>query len=83
MEKHSFDFLEAVTRIIKYLFVGLTIALAVYLLPMHKNKLKEGIIIGLVAACIISLFDIYIPSIPPKYKEKLGLNEKFILNKKL
>ncbi len=58
-----FDVSELIKRIIKYLIMGLMIAIASYAIPKGSLKLDEIALIALTAAATFSILDTYVPSI--------------------
>ena len=63
MENYSFDVMEIVVRILKYLFEGLVVATAAFFFPGKKPNVEEVMFIGFVAAATFSLLDLFSPSI--------------------
>lgn len=70
---YSFDLQELVTRIIKYLFEGLVVSIAAYLIPGKKMALEEIITIGIVAAATFSILDLLAPSIASSVRQGAGM----------
>lgn len=58
-----FDVNEWVKRAIKYLILGLVIALVAHSIPKQRLKLEEIFIVGLSAAASFAILDIFAPSI--------------------
>jgi cell division protein FtsW (lipid II flippase) len=58
-----FDFNELLKRAIKYLVLGLVIALVAFSIPKHKLKVEEVVVVGLSAAASFAILDIFAPSI--------------------
>ena len=56
------DFFEVVKRMIKYLVQGLAVGFSMMII--QKNvKISEAVLVGLVAAAVFSILDIYSPSV--------------------
>jgi ABC-type Co2+ transport system permease subunit len=73
MPEYNFDAKELVMRIFKYLFEGLIVAVAAYLIPGKKMKAEEIITIGIVAAATFSVLDLFAPSIGSSVRSGAGL----------
>jgi ABC-type Co2+ transport system permease subunit len=58
-----FDFNEFVKRAIKYLVLGLVIAVVAFSIPKQKLKLEEVVVISISAAMSFAILDIFAPSI--------------------
>jgi ABC-type Co2+ transport system permease subunit len=69
----SFDAREVLMRIFKYLFEGLIVAVAAYLIPGKKLGVEEIITIGIVAAATFSVLDFFAPSIGSSVRTGAGL----------
>lgn len=61
--QYTFDGKELLLRIFKYIFEGLIVAVAAYLIPGKKIKAEEIITIGVVAAATFSVLDLMAPSV--------------------
>ena len=70
---YSFDGKELLLRIFKYIFEGLIVAVAAYLIPGKKIKAEEIITIGIVAAATFSVLDLFAPSIGSSVRTGAGL----------
>jgi ABC-type Co2+ transport system permease subunit len=57
------DFPELVKRIIKYLVLGLCIAVVAIVIPKKSLNVEEIIILALAAAATFSILDVFVPSI--------------------
>jgi len=57
------DINELIKRAIKYLVLGLVIAIVAVAIPKQRLKLEEVFIIGLTAAASFAILDIFAPSI--------------------
>ena len=62
-EMNSGYFMEILRRILKYLIEGFVVAIAAYWIPSRRLQLSEIAMIGLSAAAIFALLDIFAPSI--------------------
>ena len=58
----SFDIQELLTRLVKYIIEGLAVAIAAYYIPRNKLNVEDIVIIGVTAAAIFAILDIYSPS---------------------
>lgn len=56
-------FLELLRRVLKYLIEGFVVAIAAYYIPSRRLQLSEIAMIGLSAAAIFAILDIFAPSI--------------------
>ena len=68
----TFDGRELVTRILKYIFEGLVVAVAAFPIPGKKLGVQEIVTIGIVAAATFSLLDLFSPSIAQSVKFGVG-----------
>jgi ABC-type Co2+ transport system permease subunit len=66
------DFTELVKRIIKYLVLGLVIAVVSIVIPKKSLNLEEVIILALSAAATFSILDVFVPSIADSARNGLG-----------
>jgi hypothetical protein len=57
------DFNELLKRAIKYLVLGLVIAIVAYSIPKQRLKVEEIVVVGLSAAATFAILDIFAPSI--------------------
>lgn len=62
MSNFEFDVKEILVRLFKYVFEGLVVALAAYLIPGKNLDLIEIITIGLIAAATFSILDLFAPA---------------------
>lgn len=62
MSDFGFDVKEILVRIFKYIFEGLVVAVAAYLIPGKKIQAVEILTIALVAAATFSVLDLMAPS---------------------
>ena len=60
---YSFDAKEVATRLLKYFFEGLIVAVAAFMIPGKKMNAGEVVVLGLVAAATFSLLDLFAPSV--------------------
>jgi len=77
--EYSFDFWEALTRLIKYAFEGLMVALVAYILPKSKLQTSEILFIALTAACVFSILDLLAPAVSAGARQGVGLGAGFKL----
>lgn len=57
------DFQDILRRVIKYLVEGFAVAVAAYVIPQKKMSFNEVAVIGLTAAAIFALLDLFAPRI--------------------
>jgi hypothetical protein len=69
----TIDGREIITRIIKYAVEGLVVAIAAWALPARPPSLEETAVMGLVAASVFALLDLYAPSISTATRQGVGL----------
>jgi hypothetical protein len=69
----AFDFVEIILRIARYLIEGLVVSTAAYLLPNKKQSLEDIIMIGFVAASVLSLLDLFAPVLSVSARQGIGL----------
>ncbi len=77
--EYTFDFWEALTRLIKYIFEGLMVGLVAYILPKSKLRFDEILLIGLSAACVFSILDLLAPAMSAGARQGVGLGAGFKL----
>ena len=63
---------ELVKRIIKYLVMGLMLAIASYAIPKRSLNIEEIVLIALTAAATFSILDTYLPSIGVSARSGVG-----------
>jgi len=70
-----FDIAELIKRVIKYLVMGLMIALASFLVPKKAKALdlEEIVLIGLSSSACFAILDVYLPSIAVSTRQGVGL----------
>lgn len=66
------DFSELVKRIIKYLVLGLVIAVVSIVIPKKSLNLEEVVILALSAAATFSILDVFVPSMSDSLKNGAG-----------
>lgn len=69
----AFDGRELLMRIFKYIFEGLIVAVAAFLIPGKKLAVQEILTIGIVAAATFSVLDLFAPSIGASVRTGAGL----------
>jgi hypothetical protein len=62
MSDFGFDVKEILVRIFKYIFEGLIVATAAYLIPGKKLQAVEILTIGIVSAATFSILDLFAPA---------------------
>ena len=66
------DFTELVKRIIKYLVLGVVIALVAVVIPKQRLRFEEVSILALSAAATFSILDVFAPSIAEASRAGVG-----------
>lgn len=69
----GFDFSELIKRIVKYLVMGLVVAVVSIVIPKKSLNVEEVIILALSAAATFSILDVFLPSVSESAKNGLGL----------
>lgn len=71
----SFEWMEVVKRIIKYLIMGVAICLVAFYLPMNKKRLslKNVLMLGVSAAASFAVLDTFVPSVGLSARSGAGL----------
>ena len=62
MGDFEFDVKEIVVRLVKYLFEGLVVAFAAYLIPGKKLPARDVLVISLIASATFSILDLFAPA---------------------
>lgn len=60
--EYSFSIQNLVVKAIKYIIEGLAVAIAAYYIPKNKLNVEDIVVIGITAAAIFAILDIYSPS---------------------
>lgn len=68
----AFDFVEILTRILRYLIEGLVVATSAYLFTNKKQSLEEVVLIGFIASASLSLLDMFVPAISVTARQGMG-----------
>jgi hypothetical protein len=63
---------ELLTRIFKYFLEGLVVAFAAFYMPGRKSQADEVIAIGLIAAAMFALLDLFAPAIGQSVRQGAG-----------
>jgi len=77
--EYSLDVWEALTRLIKYMFEGLAVAVVAYILPKSKLQPSEIMFLALTAACVFSILDLLAPAISGGARQGVGMGVGFNL----
>lgn len=77
--EYSLDVWEALTRLIKYMFEGLAVAVVAYILPKSKLQSSEIMFLALTAACVFSILDLLAPAISGGARQGVGMGVGFNL----
>lgn len=75
---YKFDYSEAGSRLMKYLFEGLVVAFIAIILPKNKLEWNEIWLLALTAACILNI-DLLSPVISQSARQGVGLGAGFSL----
>lgn len=73
MSDFTFDTTEILVRFFKYIFEGVIVAIAAYLIPGKKMHAEEVLIIGLIAAATFAVLDLFAPSIGASVRTGAGV----------
>lgn len=68
-----FDMSELIKRIVKYLIMGLMVALCLFFIPKKSMSIDEIALVALSTACVFSIIDTYLPSLSSSAKAGAGL----------
>jgi len=77
--EYKFDYSEAGSRLMKYLFEGLVVAFIALILPKNKLELSEIWLLALTTACTFSILDLLSPIISNSARQGVGLGAGFSL----
>ena len=66
----SFNSRELCKRVVKYVLMGLVIAICTLVLPKNKIDFEAVIALGLVSACVFAIVDTFVPTM--SYPVQLG-----------
>jgi ABC-type Co2+ transport system permease subunit len=67
------DISELIKRIIKYLIMGLMIAIVSFAIPKRSLNIEEITMIALTAAATFAILDTYLPSVAVSARQGAGL----------
>ena len=67
-----FDVVELVKRVLKYLFEGIIVAIAAFVIPKRSLNIEEILLLALTAAATFSILDTYAPSFSPSVRGGSG-----------
>lgn len=70
--EQGMDLQDILRRVIKYLVEGFAVAVAAYVIPKKKMAISEVAIIGLTAAAIFALLDLFAPRISQAARHGAG-----------
>jgi hypothetical protein len=73
----SFDYSEIIKRLIKYLVEGLAVALAAKILPAEPLDFHVILMLGLTAAFVFSMLDLFAPSVAYSARSGAGMGIGF------
>jgi hypothetical protein len=77
MSGADLDVREVVNRVMKYVIEGCAVALAAWLLLDKKTSLSDVTALGLTAAAVFSLLDLFAPSVGAGARQGAGLGVGF------
>ena len=69
---HIVNVRELITRMVKYVFEGVMVAIAAYSIPKKSLNLDEVCIIALTAAVTFSILDSFLPSMASSARSGAG-----------
>jgi hypothetical protein len=72
-QAYQFDMDEVVRRAIKYVLEGMAVAVAAKLIPRQSLSLKEIAMIGMTAAAVFAILDMYAPAVSTGARTGAGL----------
>jgi len=70
--EQGMDLQDILRRVIKYLVEGFAVAVAAYVIPKKKMAISEVAIIGLTAAAIFALLDLFAPRVSQAARHGAG-----------
>jgi ABC-type Co2+ transport system permease subunit len=71
----GFDGNEVLTRLFKYVFEGLIVAVAAFVVPSrHTLSIQDIVLLGLIAAATFSILDLFAPSIGSTVRQGAGFS---------
>lgn len=68
----SYDVFEILMRILKYMFEGIVVATAAYIIPGKKMNVDEVLVLGSVAATTFAILDLFAPSVGANVRSGSG-----------
>lgn len=69
----TFDGKELLLRIFKYVFEGLIVAVAAFMIPGRTLDIQTVVTIGVIAAATFSVLDLFAPSVGSSVRSGAGL----------
>jgi len=69
-----FDFSEFMRKVIKYLILGMCVAVVSALLPKKSMSIEEIVVIGTTAAAVFAILDTFAPSIGVAARSGVGFS---------
>ena len=63
---------EVLKRLVKYALEGLAVALAAKYIPNQQLNVQEIVMLGLTAACVFALLDIFAPTVSVSARQGAG-----------
>lgn len=72
--EYGIDWSEVVRRALKYLFEGLAVGLATYVLPRRKIDLIEVLMIAVTASACLAILDSFMPTAGGFARAGVGLS---------
>lgn len=69
----TFDGKEVLLRIFKYVFEGLIVAIAAFMIPGRTLQVDHIVTIGVIAAATFSVLDLFAPSVSSSVRSGAGL----------
>jgi threonine/homoserine efflux transporter RhtA len=68
----GFDLAEFIKRIVKYLVLGLIVAVISYIIPKKSLNIEEIAVVALSSASTFAILDTFLPSVSASAKQGLG-----------
>ena len=68
-----FDFSEFMRKVIKYLILGAVVSVVSALLPKKSMNIEEIVVIGVTAAAVFAILDVFAPAIGQSARNGAGM----------
>lgn len=67
------DWIDVARKLLRYIFLGLSVALSAYMIPSKKLSMEEVITLAITSSAVFAILDIYSPAISGATKFGVGL----------